>query len=325
MAVKFLHPVESSQIEVAIRDGFGQGLLELGKNNNKVVALTADLKESTRVEAFANAFPERFFDVGVSEQNLAGVAAGFALGGKIPFMASYAVFSPGRNWDQIRVSICYSNLNVKIIGAHAGLTVGPDGATHQALEDIAITRVLPNMSVVVPADSVEAKKAVQAIAEVNGPVYLRLGRAKQPVVTTLKTPFEFGKAVRLIDGDDVTVVACGVMVSAAIEAAKTLDGKVSVGVINLHTIKPIDRRTIVEAAKQSGAIVTAEEHQLAGGMSSAVAEVLGDEYPVPMERVGVADHFGESGEPNQLLELYHLTSDDIVKAIEKVIKRKNVG
>ncbi|HSX41963.1 MAG TPA: transketolase C-terminal domain-containing protein [Candidatus Saccharimonadales bacterium] len=321
--MKYLTPLSETHIEVATRDGFGQGLLELGKNNQNVVALTADLTESTRVEAFAKAYPERFIEVGVAEQNMAGIAAGLALGGKIPFMASYAVFSPGRNWDQIRVSICYSDLNVKIVGAHAGLTVGPDGATHQALEDIAITRVLPNMTVIVPADSIEARKATLALANHIGPAYLRLGRSKVSVITSEKTPFEIGKALKLTAGDDVTIFACGVMVATALKAAKQLDGKVSVAVINLHTIKPIDSTAIIESAKATGAIVTAEEHQVAGGMGSAVAEVVAAHHPVPIEFVGVRDTFGESGEPDELLEHYKLGVDDVLAAVEKVMRRKN--
>lgn len=323
--MKQLTSLAESRIEVAIRDGFGQGLLELGKTNSNVVALCADLTESTRVEAFATAYPERFVEAGVAEQNMAGLSAGLALGGKIPFMASYAVFSPGRNWDQIRVSICYSNLNVKIIGAHAGLTVGADGATHQALEDIAITRVLPNMTVIVPSDSIEARKATVALGNHVGPAYLRLGRAKTAVVTTEKTPFTIGKALPLIAGTDVTIFACGLMIARALTAAKKLDGKISVAVVNLHTIKPIDKDAIIEAAKETGAIVTAEEHQLAGGLGSAVAEVLAIHHPAPIEMVGVRDSFGQSGEPEQLLEHYHLDVDDVIAAIEKAVKRKNAG
>lgn len=323
--IKYLVPLADSGVEVAIRDGFGQGLLEAGRKNERIVALTADLAESTRVEAFAQAFPNRFFDVGVAEQNLAGVAAGLSLGGQIPFLASYAAFSPGRNWDQIRVSICYSQLNVKIVGAHAGLTVGADGATHQALEDIALMRVLPNMTVVVPADSVEASKATIAIAEHIGPTYLRLSRAKSPVITNAQTPFTLGQAIKLTAGDDVAIFACGVMVAEALTAAKRLANKLNVTVINVHTVKPLDRQTIVAAAKLTGAIVVAEEHQAAGGLGGAISELLASHQPVPMEFVGVNDRFGESGDPAELLAHYHLTADDIIAAVEKVLQRKHVS
>jgi transketolase len=257
---------------------------------------------------------------------MAGVAAGLSFAGKIPFMTSYAVFSPGRNWDQIRVSICYSQANVKIVGAHAGISVGPDGATHQALEDVAITRVLPNMVVVVPTDSVEAKKATIAIAKHQGPCYIRFGREKTPVITNESTPFELGKAVKIINGDDVVVIANGQMVYRALEAAKRLREKgTSVGVINLHTVKPIDKKAIIEAAERAGAIVTAEEHQINGGLGGAVAEVLSENLPVPMERVAIRDTFGESGDPNVLMDHYHLGIDDIVEAILRVKERKHAG
>lgn len=306
------------------RDGFGEALVELGKINQNVVALTGDLLESTRVQAFAEKYPERFVEMGVAEQNMAGVAAGMSFTGKIPFITSYAVFSPGRNWDQVRVSICYSKANVKIVGAHAGISVGPDGATHQALEDVAITRVLPNLVVVVPTDSIEAKKATLAIAEHVGPCYIRFGREKNPVITTEKTPFILGKALPMISGDNVTVLANGQMVARAIEAAKRLSTRdISVGVVNVHTVKPLDQKTIINVAKDTGAIVTAEEHQKIGGLGSAVAEVLGEHFPVPMERVGINDTFGESGEPNTLMDHYGLAVDDIIKAVERVLERKH--
>ncbi|MEK7548308.1 MAG: transketolase C-terminal domain-containing protein, partial [Patescibacteria group bacterium] len=297
----YLCPLASPPYQqVAPRDGFGEGLVMLGQTNTQVVALTGDLVESTRVQKFAEAFPERFIEMGVAEQNMAGVAAGLALAGKIPFMTSYAVFSPGRNWDQIRVSICYSKANVKIIGAHAGISVGPDGATHQALEDLALTRVLPNLTVVVPTDSIEARKATLAIAAHQGPCYMRFGREKTPVITNDKTPFRLGKALPILSGRDVTVIATGQMVAKALEAASQLAGQVAVGVINIHTLKPLDTEAIIEAAKHSGAIVTAEEHQIINGLGAAVAEVLGENYPVPIKRVGVNDTFGESGQPATL-------------------------
>lgn len=310
--------------QIPPRDGFGEALVELGKTNANVVALTGDLVESTRVQAFAEKFPDRFIEMGVAEQNMAGVAAGMSFAGKIPFMTSYAVFSPGRNWDQIRVSICYSKANVKIVGAHAGISVGPDGATHQALEDIAITRVLPNLVVVVPTDSIEAKKATLAIAEHVGPCYIRFGREKTPVITTEKTPFVLGKALPMVSGSDVAVLANGQMVARALDAAKRLAARdISVGVVNVHTLKPLDQKTIISVAKDTGAIVTAEEHQKIGGLGSAVAEVLGEHYPVPMERIGINDSFGESGDPNTLMDHYGLGVDDIIKAIERVLERKN--
>lgn len=308
--------------EIPPRDGFGEALLELGRNDPDIVALCGDLVESTRVQAFADEFPERYFEMGVAEQNMAGVAAGLALAGKIPFISSYAVFNPGRDWDQIRVSICYSQANVKIVGAHAGISVGPDGATHQALEDVAITRVLPNMTVVVPTDSVEAKKATAAIAKHIGPCYIRFGREKTPVITKDETPFELGKALPILAGSDVTIIANGQMVYRAMMAAKELEGKISVGILNMHTVKPIDAKAIIDAAKETGAIVTAEEHQIIGGLGSAVAEVLGDHCPVPIERIGVLDTFGESGKPEELMEHYHLGVSDIVHAVERVVRRK---
>jgi transketolase len=320
--MRYLVPISATGDLIAPRDGFGEGLVELGKHNQDVVALTADLVESTRVQAFAEAYPERFIEVGVAEQNMAGIAAGLSFTGKVPFFASYAVFSPGRNWDQIRVSICYSKANVKIVGAHAGISVGPDGATHQALEDIAITRVLPNMTVVVPTDSIEAKKATIAIAKHIGPCYIRFGREKTPVITTKETPFHLGKALHILNGDDVMIIANGQMVARALLAAKKLENRLSVGVMNMHTVKPLDQNAVIAAAKDIGAIVVAEEHQINGGLGGAIAEVLAEHCPVPMARVGINDTFGESGEPNILMEHYGLGVDDIVKAVEKVVERK---
>lgn len=311
------------------RDGFGVALKMLGEQNPNVVALTADLKESTRVEAFADAFPSRFFEVGVAEQNLVTVASGLANYGKIPFVTSYATFSPGRNWEQIRTTICINNVPVKVIGCHAGLTVGPDGATHQALEDIAIMRTLPNMAVIVPADSEEAKKATLAIGSdpvfISKPAYLRLGREKMPQLTTLDTPFEIGKAYYAYEteGADVTVVACGALVYESIVAAQELGAEgINVVVLNLHTIKPIDREAIIAAAKKTKAIVTAEEHQLMGGMGSAVAEVLVEEFPVPMEFVAVRDQYGQSGKPSELMKHYKIDKESIKVAVHDVLKRK---
>jgi transketolase len=307
------------------RDGFGVGLVAAGKSNEQVVALTADLKESTRVEAFANEFPERFFEVGVAEQNLVTIASGLANYGKIPFVTSYATFSPGRNLEQIRTTVCINDVPVKIVGCHAGLTVGPDGATHQALEDIAIMRTLPNMTVVVPCDSEEAHKATLALVDTGKPAYIRLGREKFPSITTTETSFEIGKGdyVFTTPTSDVTIIACGSLVYNAIIAAEELGGQgINVDVINMHTIKPLDRDLIIEAAKKTGAIVTAEEHQVAGGLGSAIAEVLAEEYPTPIEFIGVRDQFGQSGTPVELMKYYKLDPESIKIAVMDVLKRK---
>lgn len=301
------------------RDGFGDALVELGAQNSQVVALTADLMESTRVEKFAKKFPERFVECGVAEQNMMGVAAGLALSGKIPFVASYATFSPGRNWDQFRVSVCYSNTNVKVIGAHAGISVGPDGATHQALEDLAMTRVLPNLVVVSPCDYWETFKAVKAAAAWPGPVYIRFGREKTPVFTTPETPFEIGKANILQEGSDVTIFAIGPLVYKCLEASEGLD----VEVINVHTLKPLDVGTVMSSARKTGAVVTVEEHQITGGLFGAVAECLGQNFPVPIEPVGMPNSFGESGKPEELLEKYGMGVKDIKEAVKRVLVRKS--
>lgn len=305
------------------RDGYGQALLELGEKNHDIVVLTADLAESTRVEEFGKKFPDRFIECGVAEQNMMGIAAGLALGGKIPFVSSYAVFSPGRSWDQLRVSVCYTEANVKVAGAHTGISVGPDGATHQALEDIAIVRVLPNIVVEVPCDAIEAKKTTLAAAAHKGPFYFRFGREKTPIITTDDAPFEVGKAQVLKDGDDATIVACGPLVYQSLLAAKQLEDKgINVRVINNHTIKPIDTLTLAKAAKETGAIVTVEEHQVTAGLGGAVAEALAKNYPVPMEFIGVQDTFGESGNTNELYEKYGMSADAIYKAVQNVLKRK---
>lgn len=310
----------------AIRDGFGEGLIEAGEKDKNVVVLCADLKESTKVDKFAEKFPERFFELGVAEQNLASVASGMAAMGKIPFIASYAIFSPGRNWEMIRTTICYNNTNVKIVGAHAGLNVGPDGGSHQMLEDIALMRVLPKMTVVVPCDALEAHKATLALAELVGPAYIRLTREKSPIVTTEEMTFEIGKANVLVEVEnpEVAIVACGLLVHRALLASRKLEREgIKVTVINNHTIKPLDEVTLLEVAKKTKAIVTCEEHQMAGGLGSAVAEFLSRSYPVPIEFVGVDDRFGQSGSPAELMAHYGLDVDDIVEAVKKVIKRKN--
>lgn len=311
--------------QVPTRNGYGEGLIELGTNNQNIVVLTGDLAESTRVLDFAKKFPERFIECGVAEQNMTGIAAGLAAAGKIPFVSSYAVFSPGRAWDQVRVSVAYSNLNVKIAGAHTGLSVGPDGATHQALEDIAITRCLPNMTVVVPCDAIETKKCTLQAGLKEGPIYFRFEREKTPVITTTDTPFEIGRAEILADyGSDVMIVACGPLVYQSLIAAKQLEAEgIKVTVVNNHTIKPMDTETIIEVAEKCGAVVTVEEHQIMGGMGSAVAEVLGQNYPVPMEFVGMPDSFGESGKPDELLEKYGMNVEGIKLSVEKVLARKN--
>lgn len=325
--LKFIHDInaEFDKTLTSCRDGFGKALVELAQNNNDIVALSADLTESTRVEAFAEKFSERFIEVGVAEQNMAGIAAGLALSGKIPFMTSYAVFSPGRNWDQIRVSICYSKANVKIIGAHAGISVGPDGATHQGLEDIAITRVLPNLAVLVPADEFETIKAVKAASEHKGPVYIRFGREKTPQLTTNSSPFKIGKGLEILRGNDVTVVACGQMLARSLKAIQKLSAHMSVGLINMPSIKPIDKELLISVAKSSGAIVTAEEHQITGGLGSAVAEVLSEVCPVPIIRVGMLDKFGESGDANVLMDNYAMGVDDIISAIKRAKALKDAS
>lgn len=308
-----------------IRDGYGDGLLIAGEANPNVVVLCADLTESTRSQKFAEKFPERFFELGVAEQNMAAVAAGLGITGKIPFVSSYATFSPGRNWEQIRTTICYNDSNVKIAGHHAGIMTGPDGATHEATEDIAIMRALPNMRVFVPCDWIEAKKATVAAAKMWGPTYIRFAREKSPVVTTEETPFVPGKAEILWQskGAQVAIIACGVLVHNALLAAKELDkeGTPSI-VLNVHTVKPIDEEKIAEVAKNTGAVVTVEEHQVQGGLGGAVAEVLARRAPTPQEFIGMQNTFGESGNPWDLVEKYGMGVKDIKAAVKKVLRRK---
>jgi transketolase len=307
----------------APRDGFGDGLVILGERNPAVVVLTGDLADSTRVSGFRDRFPDRFFQVGVAEQNMMGIAAGLAICGKIPFCSSYATFSPGRNWDQLRVSVCYSEANVKVAGAHAGLSVGADGATHQALEDIAITRVLPNMTVVVPCDYHQTLKATIALAEHRGPAYFRFGRERTPVFTTPETPFELGRAQMLRHGSDLTIVACGPLVLEALKAARALAAEgIEARVLNFHTIKPLDVETLVAAARETGALVTVEEHQVHGGLGSAVAEALALHHPAPIEMVAMPDSFGESGRAEELLEKWGLTAPAIVERARRVLMRR---
>lgn len=311
------------QKKIATREAYGEALLQLGRENPDVVALDADLAKSTKSFDFGKVFPERFFDMGVAEQNMIGTAAGLAAAGKIPFCSSFAVFASGRAFEQVRNSVAYSALNVKIGASHAGITVGEDGGSHQSVEDIALMRVLPNMTVFVPADAVETAGAVRAAADIDGPVYIRLGRAGVPVLHGAEFQFEPGKAVVLREGVDVTIIACGIMVTAALQAAEQLAEKgVKAGVMNIHTIKPLDVEAIVKAAKDTGALVTAEEHSIIGGLGGAVAEVLAENCPVPMKRIGIMDKFGASGAPAELLEKYGLTPEAIVQAAEEVIKRK---
>jgi transketolase len=307
------------------RDGFGKGVVEIGEKDERVVVLCADLAESTRSHWFKEKFPNRYIEMGVAEQNLATIASGLANYGKIPFITSYATFSPGRNNEQIRTTISLNNLPVKIAGAHAGISVGPDGATHQALEDIALMRVQPNMTVIVPADAEEARKATVASVFKEGPVYLRFAREKTPIFTSQETPFVIGQAVTLWESPQAqaTIIACGPLVYSALVAAKELaDEGVGTIVINNHTIKPLDRGTLVEAAKKTGAVVTVEEHQIAGGMGSAVAELLSEENPVPIEFIGVRDQFGQSGEPEELLLHYGMGVTHIKEAVKRAIHRK---
>lgn len=309
--------------KIPTRNGYGDGVLEAGKKNNRVVVLSADLTKSTRSHKFAEKFPKRFVEVGVAEQNMAGIAAGMALEDKIPFISSYAVFNPGRNWGQIRISVCYTNANVKIVGAHAGLSVGPDGATHQALEDIAITRVLPNLTVLSPADYEEAKKATRAAAEYEGPVYIRLAREKTSVFTTPKTPFEIGKAQTVMEGRDITIFATGPILYEAMKAANELKTErgISCEVVNVSTIKPLDKKTVLEKAKKTGKVVTVEEHQVNGGFGSAVIEYLSQEYPVPAKIIGVKNTFGESGNYEELWEKYEINSRHIEVQVREFFRK----
>ncbi len=307
------------------RDGYGEGLVALGEKNPNVVALCADLAESTRTEAFAKKFPERYFELGVAEQNMATVAAGLGISGKIPFIASYATFSPGRNWEQIRTTVAYNDSNVKIAGHHAGISVGPDGATHQATEDIAIMRAMPNMRVWVPCDAIEAKKATLAAAKVWGPIYLRFQREKTPVMTTDRTPFVPGKAEIFWQSKraDVLIIGCGGLLYHALVAARELEKeKIGTIVLNCHTIKPIDGKKIIELAKKTGAVVTVEEHQVNGGLGGAVAEVLAKHAPSPIEFIGLQDTFGESGPPAELIEKYGMDVKDIKAAAKRALRRK---
>lgn len=328
--------------QVPIRKGFGEGLLKAAEANKNVVGLCADLTESTQMEAFKKKFPERFTEIGVAEQNLVSVASGMAAMGKIPFVSSYAVFSPGRNWEQIRTTVCYNNRPVKIAGSHAGVSVGPDGGSHQALEDIAITRVLPRMVVISPCDAIEAKKATIAAAKTDSPTYIRLAREKTPIITTEDTPFEIGKAQIVFKSEirstkletnsksknqhskqSVGIIATGALLFKALKVAQKLEqeGK-EVIVLNLATIKPLDEHAIIKLAHETRGIVTVEEHQITGGMGSAVAECLAAHFPVPIEFIGVKDQFGQTGRPDELIEHYGMGEKDIYAAVQRVMLRR---
>jgi transketolase len=310
--------------KVPTRNGYGDALLELGKTNKNIMVLCADLSESTRVDKFKEKYPKRFVQVGVAEQNLVTVAAGLAAMGKTTFASSYAMFCPGRCWEQIRTTICYNNQNVKIVGAHAGVSVGPDGATHQALEDIAIMRSLPNMIVVLPADYQQTKKATKAIAKFKGPSYMRFARNKTAQFTTIKTPFKIGEAQVLKKGSDVCIIAAGPVVYECLIAAELLQNKkVSATIINSHTIKPLDQKTILSAAKKCKCIVTVEEAQIIGGLGGAVAELLSEKLPKKLKRIGVKDHFGESGSPDELLKKFGFDANSIYNEVLKFCKNGN--
>ncbi|MEA3306127.1 MAG: transketolase family protein [Candidatus Omnitrophota bacterium] len=305
------------------RDGFGKGLVEAGRIKENIVTLSADLSDSTRAGWFKKEFPDRFFNFGVAEQNMMSTAAGFALSGKIPYACTFGVFAAGRAWDQIRVSIDYMNLNVRIIGTHGGVSVGEDGHTHQAMEEITLMRVLPNMTMIVPCDSVEAKKATIKSAGWKGPVYIRLGRSPAPVLIEEKDPFEIGKGTLMKNGKDLTIIACGRMVYESMKAAEYLSKEgIDAMVINLHTLKPVDEKMLIKAAKKTGAVVTAEEHSFFGGLGSAVSEVLSRNYPVPIKMVGVRE-CGQSGAPQELFKYFNLQSEDIAKAARSALRMKS--
>lgn len=318
--------IDGELVREPTRKGFGRGLKNAGELDSNVVALCADLTESTQMGLFKEAFPDRFIEIGIAEQNLVTTASGLASQGKIPFCSSYAAFSPGRNWEQIRTTICLNDVPVKIIGSHAGLSVGPDGATHQMLEDLALMRALPNMIVLAPGDSIEAEKATLAMAKNGKPTYMRLAREASPVITTNETPFEIGKAYLFSPGKDVTIISTGVLTYHALVAAEKLfkDG-IEAEVIHCPTIKPLDSDTILASVKKTGLVVTCEEAQITGGLGGAIAELLAENHPVPMKRVGVKDRFGQSGSPDELFEHYGLTAKHIAMAVHEIIDKKKVS
>lgn len=323
--IKHLHNLALSDepFRKAIREGFGEGLLDIARIDERIVAVCGDLTESLRMHEFAKQYPERFWNTGIMEQHMVSMAAGLALNGFVPFVGTYGVFQ-GRAWDQIRISVCLSNANVKLIGSHAGVNVGPDGASAQALEDIAMLRALPNLVIVAPCDAVEARKATIALAEMNGPVYMRFSRSADVVVTTDNTPFLLGRAEVFREGKDCVIFACGDMVYESLKAAEELEQKhrIFVKVLNVHTIKPLDAAAIQTAVKETGAVVVAEEHQQIGGLGSAIAELCARSFPVPMEFVGMNDEFGESGKTEELRKKYGFTAENILKKVLKVVKRK---
>lgn len=304
------------------RDGYGEALLQLAESQDKLIVLDADVAKSTRTAWVAEKFPEKFIDVGISEQDMVGIAAGLSVEGFIPFISTYGVFLSGRAFDQIRTTVCYDNMNVKFAGAHAGISVGPDGATHQALEDMALMSVLPHMTLLAPCDSIEARKATLAMYyRHRGPCYIRFGREACPVITDENSPFEIGKANVLREGSDCSVFACGLLVSMALEAAETLGKEgISVSVINVHTIKPLDEKTILEQAKKTGKAVVAQEHQITGGLCGMIAQFLAEKHPIPLKFIGVRDSFGESGAPNELLQKYGLSASAITEAVRGLVK-----
>ena len=308
---------------IATREAYGQALAELGDLRDDIVVLDADLSKSTKTNEFAKRFPKRFFNMGIAEQNLIGAACGLSTTGKIPFVSTFAVFATGRGFEIIRNSVCYSNLNVKICATHAGITVGEDGGSHQSIEDISIMRSIPNMTVLVPADGVETKKMIYEITKYEGPVYVRLGRSSVPSIFNDDYDFEIGKGVILREGTDATIISCGIMVNETIMASKLLESEgINVRVINMSTIKPIDKELIIESARKTGAIVTAEEHSIIGGLGSAVSEVVTEECPVIVKKIGVNDVFGQSGTASELISEYGLTVDNIIKKVKKAIKNK---
>ena len=307
---------------MATRDAYGEALLELGQKRKDIVVLDADLSGSTKTGKFAKAFPDRFYNIGIAEQDMIGTAAGLALSGKLPFASTFAVFETGRAWEQVRQNICYSNLNVKLVATHGGISVGEDGASHQATEDIALMRVLPNMTVIVPADALETTQVIYAIADYCGPVYVRLGRSKVPPVMPDYYKFKIGKAFTFAMGRDVNIVAIGIMVSVALEAAKILAQEgIDAGVINMSTVKPLDTKTLLNVAKTCKLIVTAEEHSIVGGLGGAVSEFLSENHPVRLRRIGLKDAFGCSGAPEELMKHYGLTAEDIVKTIKETLNQ----
>jgi transketolase len=308
---------------IATRDAYGETLAELGAENSAIVALDADLSGSTKTAVFAKKFPERFFNMGIAEANMVGTAAGLAAVGKVPFVSTFAIFAVGRAWEQVRQSVAYPKANVKIVATHGGVTVGEDGGSHQSVEDIAIMRAVPNMTVIVPADGIETKGAIRAAAAYKGPVYIRLGRNKVPTIFPSDHRFEIGKGCELRAGSDLTFVTTGLMTAAAVTAATELAKEgISARVVHIATIKPLDREIVLRAARETGAIVTAEEHSIIGGLGSAVAELLGEEHPVPLKRVGVRDRFGTSGKAEELLKYFGLTPEDLAEAAREVLQRK---